>query len=279
MKTTLSSPMPDARRQATRSMLVGHITATGAAPSAVAATRSAWGRPARIGLVAASAAAVAGVTAVAVIAGPGAEPAYASWTAVPQTSTGTSTPPADGDLQAWASQCTDLGVGGVSVEGLEDSGDADRRSVLVDRRGEVTYCVDVALGSGTEADPLVSLSGLRADGLSTMATTVTSEPYDLPSGGEVLVLGGDTTTPPAAPVEEGVTSLEVFQLYGLAGDDVTGIDIVLTNGLRITTTLTDGIWGAWWPSDKGDPTGVRLDLHTSDGQTATVDAAALMLQP
>jgi len=278
MRTTLSSPMPDVRRQATRAMLVDHVTATGADPSAARATsRSTWARPAGIGLLAASAAAVAGVTAVTVVAGPGAEPAYASWTAVPQTSTGTSAPAAGEDLQEWASECTDLQVGGVSVEGLEDSGDADQRTVLVDRRGEVTYCVDVALGSGTEADPLVSLSGLRADGMNTMATTVSSEPYDLPAGGEVLVLGGDTTTPPVEPVEEGVTSLEVFQLFGLAGDDVTGVDVVLTNGLRITTTLTDGVWGAWWPSDKGDPTDARLDLHTADGQSTTVDAAAMLL--
>lgn len=51
----------------------------------------------------------------------------------------------------------------------------------------------------------------------------------------------------------------------MAGPDVAGVDIVLTNGLRITATVRDGIWGAWWPVSKGDPTDSNLEVCTTTG--------------
>ncbi|MCO8276553.1 hypothetical protein M1L60_38845 [Actinoplanes sp. TRM 88003] len=56
-------------------------------------------------------------------------------------------------------------------------------------------------------------------------------------------------------------------MYGLSGPAVTGVDLLLTNGLRITASLRNGIWGAWWPSDRGDPTGCKLEVRTATGVT------------
>jgi hypothetical protein len=169
----------------------------------------------------------------------------------------------------------------VAVEGVPArKADAARREVLVDRRGDITYCVDVAMGGGTATDPLIALAGLRADGgraegLNTMSATVFDKPFDRPSPEGALLLGGDITTPPE-PDEPDVIRLEAYQLYGLAGAEVTGVDIVLTNGLRITSTVRNGVWGAWWPTDRGDPTGVRLDVRTATG-SRSVDPATIRL--
>jgi hypothetical protein len=52
--------------------------------------------------------------------------------------------------------------------------------------------------------------------------------------------------------------------------------VVLTNGLRVTATLRHGVWGVWWPSDRGDPTGCTLEVRTAAGVT-TVDPSAARL--
>jgi hypothetical protein len=146
--------------------------------------------------------------------------------------------------------------------------------VLVDRRGDVTFCLDVSLGTATPSDPLIALAGFvvtggRDEGLGGAGATVYDGPYDRPTGEDVLVLGGDTRPHPPEPDRDPtVRSFHPYLLYGIAGADVTGVDIVLSNGLRITTSMRDGTWGAWWPVTKGDPTGSRLDVHTASGTRA-----------
>ncbi len=151
---------------------------------------------------------------------------------------------------------------------------------MVDRRGSYTYCVDVSPGTATESDPLMSISGLRAEagpeeGTSRSWSTVFDRPYTRPSGADVLVLGGDLEASDE-PAEPGVIYLRAYQLFGMAGDDVSGVDIVLANGLRVTATVQDGIWGAWWPMDEGDPTDARLEVRSGD-RTAVVDPASVRL--
>jgi hypothetical protein len=228
----------------------------------------------RLALAGAIAAVVAsGAVVLAVYPDPP-PPNYAAWTAVPQAA-----PPltaADEDIQRWASKCSELGVGGVGVEGVPARREAAaRREVLVDRRGGFTYCVDVSLGSGTSADPLIALSGLKAagrDGANSMAATVFDKPFGKPQGGSVLVLGGTLQTPP----EAGGSEIRAFQLYGLSGPAVVGVDLVLTNGLRVTATLRHGVWGVWWPSDRGDVTGCKIEVRTAAGVT-TVDPNTVRL--
>lgn len=263
--TELLSPMDPRRRADVRRMLVAN-----AAPATVVS------RNRRMALAGAFAAVVVATGAAVLAAYPEPPPPdYAAWTAVPQAAPPLTAP--DDDIERWASKCSDLGVGGVGVQGLpERRAEADRREVLVDRRGGFTYCVDVSVGSGTPGDPLIALSGLRAggrDGTNSMAATVSDKPFALPRDGAVLVLGGDVEMPP-----EGTTSdIHAYQLYGLSGPAVTGVDLVLAGGLRVTATLRHGVWGLWWPSDRGVPTGARLEVRTAAG-VKTVAPAAVQLR-
>lgn len=283
MTPTLSSELARSRSDAVRAMLVAQAAEATATELAPVRARPAPHRLVPRLLVGAALTATVGVTAAALLAGdpPTTILASASWTAMPQGA-----PPPDApreDIEQWASKCTDLGAGGIGIEGVPAGRDgADDREVLVDRRGDITFCLDVSLGSATSDDPLIALAGLlatggREKGLSSMWGTVYDQPFDPPVGGEVLVLGGDTRTPPPEPDRDpDVRSLEAYQLYGLAGDDVTGVDIILSNGLRITASTQNGTWGAWWPKSKGDPTGSRLDVHTADGtRTVAPDDASL----
>lgn len=285
MKPTLSSAMPRRSSAAARAMLVAHAastSATGAGSSfALAGPRRRGMRP-RLVLAAVLTLAVGGTAAGLLVSDPTTPAAYASWSAVPQTAPGTA--PSRGDLQRWSSKCSDLGVGGVAVQGVPAGRPAAAaREVLVDHRGDFTFCVDVAIGTGTPTDPLIALAGLRADGgrekgLNRMWTTVSDQSFRQPADQDVLVLGGDLQSPPQdSEPDTGVISLDAYQLYGLAGDAVTGVDVVLANGLRVTATLHNGLWGAWWPSTKGDPTGSRLDVTTPAGTRSVAPNQAALL--
>lgn len=273
------SPMNPKLRADVRALLVATAGDTPGTDQPAPA-RTGWRRPAvrRTALVLASSAAIAGTTSVLLVADPAAPPSYASWNAVPVTAAGGNA--SDDDIVTWSSRCSDLGVGGVAVQGVPaDRTAAAQRTILVDRRGDLLYCVDVSLGSATATDPLIALSGIRADhgpdrDLNQVWATVFDKPFTRPAADRVLLLGGDLQTPPAGDGES--RSLRVYQLYGLAGAGVTGVDVVLPNGLRVTATVRDGVWGAWWPADKGDPTGCRLDVHTTAG-TRTVDPATVRL--
>ncbi len=73
-----------------------------------------------------------------------------------------------------------------------------------------------------------------------------------------------------------MNSLEAYQLFGMSGPDVTSIDVLLTNGVRVPATVQSGLWGIWWPAENGDPTGSRLEITTATG-TRTVSAERLLL--
>jgi len=286
MKPTLSSVMPRRRSTAVRAMLVAHAASTstaGVASSSAVAGRRRHRLRLRLVLAAVLTVAVGGTAAALLISDPTTPAAYASWSAVPQTAP--DTPPSNGDLQRWSSKCSDLGIGGVAVQGVPARrAAAAAREVLVDRRGDFTFCVDVAIGTGTLTDPLIALAGLRSDGgrekgLNRMWTTVSDRAFRQPAEQDVLVLGGDLQSPPQEPDRDANTiALDAYQVYGLAGDAVTGVDVVLSNGLRITATVHNGLWGAWWPITKGDPTGSRLDVTTPAG-TRTVDPSRATLLP
>jgi hypothetical protein len=268
MSSTLT-PMPPARREAIRSMLVDQAATAATGTARPAAPAWSLKRPPvrRLALGLASCAAV-GVTAAALLVGdPAAAPAFASWSALPLTAPAAA--PASDDLDRWASQCTDLTGGGVAIEGVPARPEqAAARSVLVDRRGDYTFCVDLSEGSGTRSDPLIALAGIKGDDVQQSWATTTDKHVDLPTGADVLVLGGDTKTPPAG------SPATLYMLYGSAGADVTGVDINLANGTRVTASVHDGLWGAWWPVRKGDPGGSRLDVHTSAG-TLDIDPATV----
>jgi hypothetical protein len=263
--TELQSRLDPQRQAGIRHMLVAQAT-----------PRNRVTRRRRLALAGALAAVVVATGAIVLVVRPApAPPDYAAWTAVPQGAPPLTAP--DEDIERWASKCSDLGVGGVGIQGVPARpGDAARRDVLVDRRGGFTYCVDVSLGAGTPSDPLIALSGLktggRHDGLNRMAVTVFDKPFVPPRDGAVLVLGGDVDPPPPG----GSGGIHAFQMYGLSGPAVTGVDLLLSDGLRVSATLRNGMWGAWWPSDRGDPTGCRLEVRTGAGVT-TVDPHSVQL--
>jgi hypothetical protein len=261
----LQSHLDPGRAADLRAMLVAQAT-----PVATSA------RNRRLVLAGGLAAAVVAIGAVVVAVYPDrTTPSWSAWTAVPQAGPPLSAPPRD--IDEWASKCTDLGVGGVGIEGVPaDRKAAAGREVIVDRRGGFTYCVDVALGHGTARDPLVALSGLKEggpDGLNGMEATVYDKPFDPPRAGDVLVLGGTEETAPANSPE----GIQAFQMYGLSGPAVTSIDLVLANGLAVTASLRHGIWGLWWPSDRGGPAGYKLRVHTAAGVTV-LDPSVVRLQ-
>jgi len=255
------------RRADIRQMLVRQATP----PPAPTLTR---GR--RVALAGGLAVVVTATGAAVLTAYPDPPPAnYGAWTAEPQAAPPLTAPRQD--LQEWASKCSDLGVGGVAVGGVPARPEAAaRRQVLVDRRGGFIYCVDVSVGGGTASDPLIALSGLKAsgrNGLNSMETTVSDKPFDRPQVGGVLVLGGGRDLPAS---DDQTESIRIVQLYGLSGTGVTGVDLRLANGLRIAATLRAGIWGLWWPSDRGPAAGSRLEIHTATS-TTIVDPDAVRL--
>lgn len=267
--TTLRSTMDGRRRAAARAMLVARATAT--EPD----RRAARGR--RAGFAVAVASVVAVMATLLLAADPAAPPGYADWTAVPAPVPAATA--GDDEIETWSSKCSDLGVGGIAIQGVPARPRAAaRREVVVDRRGTFTFCVDISLGTGTPGDPFIALAGLRttkSGGLNSMSGVTTDKRVTAPTGAEVLVVGG-TFDRPAPPREPGVESLDAPQIFGLSGADVTGLDVVLTNGLRVTASLRGGVWGAWWPRDRGDGAGAVLEVHTAGGTRTVVPAAVTL---
>jgi hypothetical protein len=264
--TDLQSSLDPGRQADIRRMLVAQAT-------------PASSRNRRLVLASACAAVVVATGVTVLVTYPDPPPAdYGGWTAVPQAAPPLTAP--DEDIDQWASKCSDLGVGGVGIQGVPPRREAAaRREVLVDRRGGFTFCVDVALGNGTATDPLIALSGVKEpgrNGLNSSAVTVFDKPFTRPAPGTVLVLGGSWQSLPP-PREPGTRSIEAFQMYGLSGATVTGVDVLLANGLKVTATLRGGIWGVWWPSERGASTGARLLIHTPTGVT-TVDPHTVQLE-
>ncbi len=204
----------------------------------------------------------------------------ASWTAVPATAPGAQAP--DADIREWASRCSDLTGTGLGIGGLAPERDPSApRQLLVDQRGELTFCIDYYRGAGTDAHPTVMLTGLRGEDLQQGWATVIgagSPTLTPPTGDDVLVMGGDSTTVRSRDEDGSFTDTtgQASMLYGMAGPQVSGVEVVLANGLEVTATLDGGLWGAWWPAAEGEVVGAMLTLHTPEG-TRTLDPARARL--
>lgn len=260
--TTQLTPMSPDRHAAIRGLLVEQVrddACVRPARDRTVRARPLWTRRRPL-LVLTSIGAAATVAAVAlVVVDPTAEPTYASWTAVPDT-VELSVDEKE-SLGAWRSRCSDLGTGGIGFPGI-DPPEWQSREVLVDRRGKFVFCVDVALGAPGDEQTLIGMAGLRADegfgSLNTMTGIVRDVPVRVPVDDEVVVVGsGD-----AQPSEPGIHSLSVGQAFGLVGPHVTGVDVVLTTGTRVTATVGNGRWGAWWPGEKGTFEGATVEVRT-----------------
>jgi hypothetical protein len=257
MNATLS-PLPPERRQGIRAMLVA--TAGVAEPGRPPVRRR------TVALAAATVVATVLVTAALLTRDPAPDPGFAGWTAMPDTALAAA--PTRRDMVEWTSQCQKLTGGGVSIEGVRPRRDAGRRPVLVDRRGQYTFCVDITVGKGTAVDPLVAVAGIKGGDVQQSWATVYDRPVHVPTGSAVLVVGGDGGA--------ARTGTQISSSYGLAGADVRGIDLVLAGGTRVTATVRDGRWAAWWPTAVAGTGLTRLVVQTPAGATE-VDPATVQL--
>jgi hypothetical protein len=85
------------------------------------------------------------------------------------------------------------------------------------------------------------------------------------SSGVISVGGSNGDTLPPSSVESiGVPAVGFDRLgesaltyaYGLAGASVTGVTLDLANGVRVETTVHNGYYSAWWPS--------QTDVHSAE---------------
>jgi hypothetical protein len=298
--STLSSSLPTARSEATRAMLVAQASGDSLSTSGatvIAGPPAGRRRPQmrRLALSSAFGLAVTVGATTLLISDPSSPPAQAAWSAVPEPapSAGASGP----SLSLLKARCDGrvLGLGRpVATSPVADDTDADRQ-ILVDRRGDFVFCVVVAKSRGSKSDPFVARAGLTAEkgrekGMTRGTSLWSDKPVPRPPADGILILGGDrkaptahTAIPTPGQTEKSTPDYDLYktwfasQLYGFAGPEVTGIDVVLTNGLRITATVHDGLWGVWWPREMGDPAGSRLEVRTRNG-VQTVDPAAVRLE-
>lgn len=287
----MSSPMNARRSEHIRAELVARA-ARDAPPGEWAGGRrgAMWGRPVarRAGLGLAATAAVAVAASAMVGADPTARPGYADWVAVPQAAPSAA---AVDMVKEWDAHCGELApVTTRSHPGRPEPGPG--RKVLVDRRGEHAYCVELRGTDGPDPGRLVATLGListQTDGSTGYAVIPSDDPARAVGGGDVVVFFGDRRRlPPLADALRRSPQVQLedppadvppfYQLVGLAGPEVTGVEIVLANGLRVTATLRDGVWGAWWPADKGEPGDSRIEVRTAAGsKTVVTDTVRLRL--
>ena len=207
------------------------------------------GRPARPSARRWLAAGVAAVAAgaVAAVAGPllvpgATEQAVASWTAMPTARTGE-------QVMKQAEACGAGDVGGASATVSPSD------VILAEQRGEATLLIQ-RKGSGAIVECLFA-GGTR---FASMGLT-------------------DGTAPPA-PAADSLT-LETRSSYGdgddlwsnivgLAGPEVTGVEIRLDRGRTFQASVRGGWWGAWWPGPEGGdgPDTFSVVVHTTDGTTS-----------
>jgi hypothetical protein len=189
----------------------------------------------------AAATALGAVAAVAVPAlVPGAtEQAVASWTAQPTARTGD-------EVLPQAEACAATGVAGETTPTASDV-------VLAEQRGKATLLI---LRKG----PTLVECLMVGD--------------DDQAASMVLAEEAQIVTPPA-----GTINLETMSSYGdddsqwsnaigLAGPDVSGVEVRLDNGTVVQASVRNGWWAAWWPGGEGgEADAFSVIAHAGDRTT------------
>jgi hypothetical protein len=202
-----------------------------------------------------------GVTAAVIGLGNGASRAYAGWSASP-------TSPANGQTVAAEAACradmpsssqiqkANSEAGGGQVAELGPSINPNELpTALADTRGAYTF---VLLGvSGERASCLIGPWPTSKPLFA--STSYGASPSSSPAADQIgdLSFGFGRLTD-----EEGLLSV-----VGRAGEGVSGVTLILHDGTRITTRITQGWFLAWWPGT--DPT-VSAEVHSSVG-SSTID--------
>jgi hypothetical protein len=125
------------------------------------------------------------------------------------------------------------------------------RTVVIDTRGPYTM---ILLAAAHGAAELSCFSGHRP--ISLGGSFGTHPPPPVPAGHISIVSSGSTTIPP------GEGSQHFSQLVGRTGPGVTGVTLRLSNGTRVTASLANGWFLAWWP---GTQRGTSTEVTTSMG--------------
>jgi hypothetical protein len=112
------------------------------------------------------------------------------------------------------------------------------RTVLIDSRGPYTVILFVAAHGAAE---LSCFSGRQPMRASLDGSYATHPPPPVPDGHVSVVSWGSRTTPP----DEG--SQQFSQLVGRTAPGVTRVTLRLRNGTRVTASVANGWFLAWWP--------------------------------
>jgi hypothetical protein len=213
------------------------------------------------------AAAGAAVVAAAVVAvslvglGTDAPRAFAGWSAAPTAPSGAQARSAQAACMSWLASSAGIRHRPQIASGAHRPGPIPSitagswRAVVIDTRGPYTMILFAAVHGAAE---LSCFSGRQAMLISLGGSFGTHPPPPVPAGQVSLVSAGSTTTRP----DEG--SQHFSQLVGRTGPGVTGVTLRLRNGTRVTASLANGWFLAWWP---GTQRGTATEVTTSAGTT------------
>jgi hypothetical protein len=128
-------------------------------------------------------------------------------------------------------------------------------AVVFDIRGPYTMILFEAAHGAAELSCFLGRDSMPAS----LGGSFGAHPPPLvPAGHISLVSSGSTTTPPNE------RSQHFSQLVGRTGRGVTGVTLRLRNGTRVTASLANGWFLAWWP---GTQRGTATEVTTSEGTT------------
>ena len=120
-------------------------------------------------------------------------------------------------------------------------------------------------GTAPTAWAALSVGGGPADLLLFVAVS----PVRAPAADEVVLLTGTSDAFPDDAVDGDGVALPTHRLLGTAGAGVEGVEVVLPDGTTVPAALADGVWGAWWPADRGGPDDSDVRVRTATGTTTT----------
>jgi hypothetical protein len=220
--------------------------------------RSGLPRPA---LAAGGAAAVAGAVAAVSLIGLGTDTprAFAGWSATP-------TAPRGVQSRRAREACVSLLATSHGIQQAQERARGSHepwpipsitagswRTVVVDSRGPYISILFIA---DRGAAAFSCFSGRHPKQASFGGSYAPQPRPPVPAGQVSIVSSGFTTTPPS----EG--SLQFSRLVGRTGPGVTGVTLKLRDGTRVTASVANGWFLAWWPGTQG---GTGIEVTTSTG--------------
>jgi hypothetical protein len=220
--------------------------------------RSTRQRPA---LAAGGAVVAAGVVAAVSLVGLGTDAprAFAGWSATPTASSGDQARRAEEACLPYLPTSAGIEHAQRTASGrhgrwpIPDIPTGGWRTVLIDSRGPYTMILFVAAHGAAE---MSCFSGRRPMRPSFGGSFGTHTPPPVPAGHVSNVSSGSRTTPP----DEG--SQHFSELVGRTGPGVTGVILRLRDGKRVTSSLANGWFLAWWP---GTQRGTATEVTTATG--------------